>query len=786
MFETFISQTKVLTRKNIQVLARNRRYMMIFLLTPILSVLYVNMYERDLRRVEESSTIKDFPKNILGEIPKCQEPKNCVTVGYFAFGEKEPWMDPVMKSLAASTGMVFGEDVKYLGKTNPDGFKKFINEHQNQTQSAIIFCTDTWDVHFKTPKIDQNNDTEHNSDFQIPKEFDFKIPCKFNRLSKEKKLIFYSIAYNQTLGFFNPYFTASFNPYPTNSIAVSLKYRLDEALITYFGLEPEELKGQKPKIDKNFEYEIDQQPFPKYTLRFDRNKSFVANCGSFFFSFPMSIGFLIMVTEILNEKDKKLKEYLIFSGMKNVSYWASWMSISISMSLYISISMVTLGTLVGWELFQNIPARYMLGYYFFSSFGMFSLGFLLAALCTNAKSGYSVAYSFLLISFVFQCFLTDPTAMEFLYIKNTRHVVITWMRLIFEYYPGFNYIKIWSDFVYIGDKHMKLVAGTNVDGRKFEVEDFYKVRETVMPSGKLTELTSPFYSFYNLLFNIGWMLALGWVVDNLQIPNQTVNLRTLLCMSKKKNMKKVRKAKKVGRGRIDSEEVLSDPESVELSMVQFGGGGADRSVKDETEKTMAEMRNWKKFDGLLCDGVSKVYKKYPFGIKSKFDVQALKSVFMRVESGELLSILGQNGAGKTTLMNCLTGQLIQSIGRIKIFGLDLKQDNEEVKEIVSMCPQFDIYWNDLSVYEHLALFASIRGVEQDEVDEVIKRLIRDVDLWDRRDHKITQLSGGMKRRLSIAISTLGDPRIIFLDEPTTGLDPVTQREVMKLIEVSYP
>lgn len=209
----------------------------------------------------------------------------------------------------------------------------------------------------------------------------------------------------------------------------------------------------------------------------------------------------------------------------------------------------------------------------------------------------------------------------------------------------------------------------------------------------------------------------------------------------------------------------------------------EKNLKSEYFAVIDELSRWPKFQGILVKKIGKTYNKYPFGIKSKQDVEAVKNVYLRIESGELISILGENGAGKTSLIKVITGHLKQTEGNVKIFGLDLNEDSEEVKELVSLCPQFDIYWENLTVYEHLELFSLIKGMRF--IESTVDKLIQEVGLSEKRDRRVKELSGGMRRRLSIALSTLGNPKVIIFDEPTTGLDPVTQRDVMKLIEVNF-
>lgn len=135
------------------------------------------------------------------------------------------------------------------------------------------------------------------------------------------------------------------------------------------------------------------------------------------------------------------------------------------------------------------------------------------------------------------------------------------------------------------------------------------------------------------------------------------------------------------------------------------------------------------------------------------------------------------------MINILTTRMLKSEGKVNLFGMDLMENQKKVREIVSLCPQFDIYWPDLTVYEHIEFFSKIRGIPEYRLQQYTQRKISEVGLSHRADFRIKYLSGGMKRRLSIAIATIGDPKVIFLDEPTTGLDPVTQSEIMKLINV---
>eukprot|EP01017_Pseudomicrothorax_dubius_P042792 TRINITY_DN7034_c0_g1_i1.p1 TRINITY_DN7034_c0_g1~~TRINITY_DN7034_c0_g1_i1.p1 ORF type:complete len:298 (-),score=59.86 TRINITY_DN7034_c0_g1_i1:152-1045(-) len=146
------------------------------------------------------------------------------------------------------------------------------------------------------------------------------------------------------------------------------------------------------------------------------------------------------------------------------------------------------------------------------------------------------------------------------------------------------------------------------------------------------------------------------------------------------------------------------------------------------------------------------------------------------------ALLGHNGAGKTTLLNILTGILAPNEGSVQIEQFDLEDDLSEIRGILGVCPQFDILWNDLTPAEHIYLFARIKNVDPGSIDELIETKLSQVNLLAERNALIRTFSGGMKRRLSIALSSVGTPRVILLDEPTTGMDPVSRAQVWHLIK----
>lgn len=161
---------------------------------------------------------------------------------------------------------------------------------------------------------------------------------------------------------------------------------------------------------------------------------------------------------------------------------------------------------------------------------------------------------------------------------------------------------------------------------------------------------------------------------------------------------------------------------------------------------------------------------------------AVDNISFSVEEGEIFGLLGSNGAGKTTTMNILTGLLLPTEGEVKILGMNVEEDIESIREEVSMVPQEISLYEELSVDENLKFFGKIYAKNKDSLYERINELIALFSLEDKRDKLVSQLSGGYQRRVSIAAALLANPKVLLLDEPTSGIDLATNQIIMEYIK----
>ncbi|GIO32406.1 glycosyl transferase family 8 [Paenibacillus albilobatus] len=169
------------------------------------------------------------------------------------------------------------------------------------------------------------------------------------------------------------------------------------------------------------------------------------------------------------------------------------------------------------------------------------------------------------------------------------------------------------------------------------------------------------------------------------------------------------------------------------------------------------------------------------GLRKSFkDKEVLKGVDFEVKRGEIFALLGSNGAGKTTIVRILTTLLKQGGGTATVNGFDVASKPEHVRHAISLTGQFAAVDEILTGRENLMMIAKLRHLKNPR--QVADHMLKRFGLTDAADRKASTYSGGMRRRLDIALSLVGNPQIIFLDEPTTGLDPEARIEVWRTVK----
>ena len=178
--------------------------------------------------------------------------------------------------------------------------------------------------------------------------------------------------------------------------------------------------------------------------------------------------------------------------------------------------------------------------------------------------------------------------------------------------------------------------------------------------------------------------------------------------------------------------------------------------------------------------VKNLKKIYKMGCRQQ-PIVAIKNMSFCVEPGECFGLLGLNGAGKTTTFKCITQELSPDNGKIYINGRDMSNNFSELSSIFGYCPQFDAIFEYMTVYENLEFYGKIKGIKKEYLDKVVNAMIEEMSLSEFSSKIAGRLSGGNKRKLSVAISFLCSPPIVLLDEPSTGMDPEARRFMWSVI-----
>ncbi|XP_058158739.1 ATP-binding cassette sub-family A member 2 isoform X1 [Dasypus novemcinctus] len=213
------------------------------------------------------------------------------------------------------------------------------------------------------------------------------------------------------------------------------------------------------------------------------------------------------------------------------------------------------------------------------------------------------------------------------------------------------------------------------------------------------------------------------------------------------------------------------------------GHGPRLSVMEEDQACAMESRRCEETRGMeeepthlplvVCvDRLTKIYKNRKL---------ALDKLSLNLYENQVVSFLGHNGAGKTTTMSILTGLFPPTSGSATIYGHDIRTEMDEIRKNLGMCPQHNVLFDRLTVEEHLWFYSRLKSRAQEEIRKEMDKMIEDLELSNKRHSLVQTLSGGMKRKLSVAIAFVGGSRAIILDEPTAGVDPYARRAIWDLI-----
>lgn len=203
-----------------------------------------------------------------------------------------------------------------------------------------------------------------------------------------------------------------------------------------------------------------------------------------------------------------------------------------------------------------------------------------------------------------------------------------------------------------------------------------------------------------------------------------------------------------------------------------------QDVSQEREQVKKLVQEPSESHVMVCDDLKKTYPPRD-GNPVKHAVRGLS---LAIPKGECFGMLGPNGAGKSSFISMMTGLTIPTSGAAIISGLDIKTDMDKAYPRMGVCPQHDLIWENLTGSEHLLFYGRLKNLRGVELMQAVEESLESVKLLDKRDTRVGRYSGGMKRRLSVAISLIGNPKVVYLDEPSTGLDPASRKSLWNAVQ----
>jgi ABC-2 type transport system ATP-binding protein len=169
-------------------------------------------------------------------------------------------------------------------------------------------------------------------------------------------------------------------------------------------------------------------------------------------------------------------------------------------------------------------------------------------------------------------------------------------------------------------------------------------------------------------------------------------------------------------------------------------------------------------------------------VKRFGDIKAVDDLSLDIAEGEIFGLLGPNGAGKTTTINILSCLLPPTSGSASVGGYDIIRDSAKIKGLIGVCPQHSAYYTYLTGRENIKIFGELHGIPKTLINQRTEELVKKIGLEEAADRKTSEYSGGMIRRINLAMALINDPQIAFLDEPTVAMDPQSRRATWDFID----
>ncbi|MCO5597008.1 hypothetical protein L7F22_051080 [Adiantum nelumboides] len=482
--------------------------------------------------------------------------------------------------------------------------------------------------------------------------------------------------------------------------------------------------------------------------------SVAGRVGALFLFAASMFGFVVQMSSLVAERESRLRQAMSIMGLLDSAYWLSWLLWEVVLVFVSSILIVLFGMMFQFYLFLHNSFGVIFFLFFLFQFNLIGFAFLLSTFLSSSGSARTVGFGVFIIGFLAQL----VTAFGFPYDEDFAKT----FQVIWSVFPP-NLLAI--GLQYLGDAtSTKEAEGISWGGRAR--------CSAANPDCVIT--MEQIYKWLTATFFVWFFLALYFdnVLKDVNGVSKPWYYFLLPSYWTGRASSQADKGACCCNGSVaiplESTAVDEDVVAEEQFVRDQAAGPYDPNIAVEVCGLMKTFQGTRE----CC----RCRRSPPF--------HAVKDLWVHMEKDKLFCLLGPNGAGKTTTINCLTGIVPVSGGDALVYGESIRntQGIANIRSYMGVCPQFDVLWDALTGLEHVYLFASIKGLPSSLEKQMATELLSQVRLEKDMNARAGSYSGGMKRRLSVAIALIGDPKIVYLDEPTTGMDPITRRHVWDIIE----
>lgn len=459
--------------------------------------------------------------------------------------------------------------------------------------------------------------------------------------------------------------------------------------------------------------------------------------GALFFTWIVELLFPVILTYLVYEKQQKLKIMMKMHGLKDGPYWLISYAYFFALSATYMILFVIFGSLIGLDFFRKNAYSIQFVFYFIYINLQISLAFLVSSFFSSVKIATVVGYIY-----VFGSGLLGEFLLRF-FVEDTGFPK-GWV-VVMEIIPGFSLYRGLYEF----GQYASAGNSMGTTGMKWSnLDDSLNGMRVVL-----------------IIMVVEWaiVLPLAFYVDQVSPLGGGFRKNPFFFLGCFK--KSPLSLRRYSFGRQGSKVVveMDNPDAVQ-----------EREVVEQL--LLEPIAN----QAILSDNLKKVYH----GKDGNPDKLAVRGLSLAIPKGQCFGMLGPNGAGKTSFISMMIGLIPPTSGTAYVHGMDIKTNMDAIYTTMGVCPQHDLLWETLTGREHVMFYGRLKNLKGTELLKAVDDSLKSVNLFHGGvgDKQVGKYSGGMKRRLSVAISLIGDPKVVFMDEPSTGLDPASRNNLWSVVK----